>query len=56
MMFFNLWHSGLLGKMSLLEILALLYQLIILGPLVRYVFGKFIKGKDVVLPFVNKSV
>ncbi|MGV2965193.1 MULTISPECIES: hypothetical protein [unclassified Paenibacillus] len=36
--------------------LALPYQLIILGPLVRYVFGKFIKGNGPVVPVVNKSV
>ncbi|PQP83746.1 hypothetical protein C0Q44_03400 [Paenibacillus sp. PCH8] len=30
--------------------LALPYQLIILGPLVRYVFGKFIKSKGSVVP------
>ncbi|MEC0126084.1 hypothetical protein [Paenibacillus pabuli] len=30
--------------------LALPYQLIILGPLVRYVFGRFIKGKGSVIP------
>ncbi|MGC5775409.1 hypothetical protein J4O75_24090 [Paenibacillus pabuli] len=30
--------------------LALPYQLIILGPLVRYVFGRFIKGKGSVVP------
>ncbi|WP_458464646.1 hypothetical protein [Paenibacillus sp.] len=35
--------------------LALPYQVIILGPLVRYVFGKFIKGKAIVVPVVNKS-
>lgn len=29
--------------------LALPYQLIVLGPLVRYVFGKFIKGKTTVV-------
>ncbi|GAS84816.1 unknown protein [Paenibacillus amylolyticus] len=36
--------------------LALPYQLIILGPLVRYVFGKFIKDNGPVLPAINKSV
>ncbi|WP_458125059.1 hypothetical protein [Paenibacillus sp. Z3-2] len=36
--------------------LALPYQLIILGPLVRYVFGKFIKDNGPVMPVVNKSV
>lgn len=30
--------------------LALPYQLIVLGPLVRYLFGKFIKGKATVVP------
>ena len=36
--------------------LALPYQLIILGPLVRYVFGKFIKSNGHIMPTVNKSV
>ncbi|WP_367399843.1 hypothetical protein [Paenibacillus sp. 1781tsa1] len=36
--------------------LALPYQLIILGPLVRYVFGKFIKSNGPVMPAINKSV
>ncbi|MGO4733701.1 hypothetical protein [Paenibacillus sp. 2KB_22] len=36
--------------------LALPYQLIILGPLVRYIFGKFIKSNGPVMPTVNKSV
>jgi len=36
--------------------LALPYQLIILGPLVRYVFVKFIKSNGHVMSAVNKSV
>lgn len=35
---------------------ALPYQLIILGALVRYVFGKFVKDNGPVMPVVNKSV
>ena len=36
--------------------LALPYQLIVLGPLVQYVFGKFIKVNGPVMPVVNKGV
>ncbi|WP_440115704.1 hypothetical protein [Paenibacillus sp. QZ-Y1] len=35
--------------------LALPYQLIILGPLVRYIFGKSVKGKGIVIPVFNKG-
>jgi len=36
--------------------LALPLQLLIIGPLVRYVFRTFIKGKEVVVPLINNEV